>query len=242
MAKDTVSKQEGPLLGDGWFDPIETRVRFQLRSFIEGLLEEEVAAALGRARYDRVPEAKGYRNGHRDRQLLGTFGPVTVSVPRAQVAGADGKHEEWRSTNLPAYKRLTKQAEMVIAGAYLAGTNTRRVRRALSALFGGAVGKDTVSRAWQKVKSDWEAWQQRSLVDEDIVRVILDGTGVKVLLDRKSTNISVLVALGVRRDGQKSLPRRRPGFCWPCATWAGRARPPGGPCFSVAEVRCRIAA
>jgi putative transposase len=35
----------------------------------------------------------------------------------------------------------------LIAGAYFAGTNTRRVRRALAALFGGAVGKDTVSRA-----------------------------------------------------------------------------------------------
>jgi hypothetical protein len=31
------------------------------------------------------------------------------------------------------------------------------VRRALRALFGGAVGKDTVSRVWRKVKSDWEA-------------------------------------------------------------------------------------
>jgi hypothetical protein len=27
------------------------------------------------------------------------------------------------------------------------------VRRALAALFGGAVGKDTVSRTWRKVKS-----------------------------------------------------------------------------------------
>jgi hypothetical protein len=32
------------------------------------------------------------------------------------------------------------------------------VRRALSALFAGAVGKDTVSQVWRKVKSDWDAW------------------------------------------------------------------------------------
>src|ERR1700712_664686 len=32
------------------------------------------------------------------------------------------------------------------AGAYLSGTNTRRVKRALAALFKGAVGKDVVSR------------------------------------------------------------------------------------------------
>ena len=34
------------------------------------------------------------------------------------------------------------QVEALIAGAYLAGTNTRRVKRALAALFRCAVGKD----------------------------------------------------------------------------------------------------
>ena len=115
------------------------------------------------------------------------------------------RQAEWRSQTLPAYKRLTAQAERLIAGAYLAGTNTRRVRRALAALFGGAVGKDTVSRAWRKVQADWKAWQKRDLAGDDIVRLILDGTVVRVRLDRKATSLSVLVALGVRRDGQKVL-------------------------------------
>jgi hypothetical protein len=42
------------------------------------------------------------------------------------------------------------------------------VRRALASLFGGAVGKDTVSRVWRKVKSDWDA---RSLAIEPTRRV-----------------------------------------------------------------------
>jgi hypothetical protein len=79
------------------------------------------------------------------------------------------------------------------------------VRRALAALFGGAVGKDTVSRVWRKVKTDWEAWNARSLVEEPIVRLILDGTVVRVRLDRKATSISLLVVIGVREDGQKVL-------------------------------------
>ena len=62
-----------------------------------------------------------------------------------------------------------------------------------------------VSRAWRKVKVDWDAWCARSLADEDIVRLILDGTVIKTRLDRKATNISVLAAIGVRRDGQKVL-------------------------------------
>jgi putative transposase len=205
MTKDIAFADEVPLLGADWFDPLEAGVRQHIRGFIENMLEEELAAALGRGRYDRSAEAAGHRNGHRDRQLLGTFGPMTVSVPRARVTDSNGKQAEWRSKAFPAYKRLTVQAERLIVGAYLAGTNTRRVRRALAALFGGAVGKDTVSRTWHKVQSDWEAWQNRDLAGDDIVRLILDGTVVRVCLDRKATSLSVLVALGVRRDGQKVL-------------------------------------
>ena len=70
-------------------------------------------------------------------------------------------------------------------------------------MFGGTVGKDTVSRTWRKVKRD--AWNTRSLAGDPIVRLILDGTVVRVRLDRKATSISLLVVLGVRADGQKVL-------------------------------------
>ncbi len=192
--------------GDAWFDPIEAGIRERVRGFIEELIGQELEAALGRGRYERDAEApKGYRNGTRERQLLGSFGPVQISVPRARMTAAGGGTQEWRSATLPRYARMTKQVEALIAGAYLSGTNTRRVKRALAALFGGAVGKDVVSRTWRKVKTDWDVWNGRDLAGEDVVRLILDGTVVRVRLDRKATNISLLVVLGVRRDGQKVL-------------------------------------
>jgi putative transposase len=205
MDETTAMTEPQPFLGKDWFDPLETAVRGRIRGFIEEMLEAELDAALQRGRYDRQGTTRGHRHGHRGRQLVGTFGPVTLSVPRARLAGADGRTSEWRNQTIPAYRRLTKRAEALIAGAYLSGTNTRRVRRALGALFGGAIGKDVVSRAWHKVQTDWEAWQKRDLAGDDIVRLILDGTVVRVRLDRKATSLSVLVALGVRRDGQKVL-------------------------------------
>lgn len=194
-------------LGQDWFDPLEAGVRSRIRIFIEDLLEAELDAALSRRRYQRHPSSTpvGHRHGHRERSLLGTFGTVTVRVPRARLATPEGGTREWKNATIPAYKRMTRRAEALIAGAYLAGTNTRRVRRALAALFGGAVGKDTVSRVWRKVSTDWQAWCRRSLAEEDIVRLILDGTVVRVRLDRKATSISLLVVLGIRRDGQKVL-------------------------------------
>src|SRR5947208_8033923 len=192
--------------GEAWFDPIEAGVRDRVRGFIEELLEEELTAALGRCRHERAAaEPNGYRNGTRERRLLGSFGPVQISVPRARMAAEGGGTQEWRSAALPRYARMTRQVEALIAGAYLAGTNTRRVKRALASLFQGAVGKDVVSRTWRKVKTDWEAWNRRNLAAEEVVRLILDGTVVRVRLDRKVTNVSLLVVLGVRRDGQKLL-------------------------------------
>ena len=202
----TEAADTGLFAGDAWFDPIEAGIRERVRGFIEELLEQELTAALGRGKSERAAgEPKGYRNGTRERQLLGSFGPVEVEVPRARLAAADGGTTEWRSAALPRYARMTRAVEVLIAGAYLSGTNTRRVKRALAALFGGAVGKDVVSRTWRKVRTDWDAWNKRDLADEDIVRLILDGTVVRVRLDRKATNISLLVVLGVRRDGQKVL-------------------------------------
>jgi putative transposase len=203
-------------LFDNWFDPIETGVRERVREFIHAMIEGELDMSLSRPRYARGAKpsighgegaigAIGHRHGHRSRSLLGSFGRVEIEVPRARLNTADGKTTEWKSKALRAYQRRTFVADALIAGSYLAGTNTRRVRRALAALFGGAVGKDTVSRVWRKVKTDWEAWNARSLVEEPIVRLILDGTVVRVRLDRKATSISLLVVIGVREDGQKVL-------------------------------------
>src|ERR1700757_2694231 len=201
---------------DNWFDAIEVGLRERVREFIQAMIESELETALARPRHGPRPTVdvekgdgpkgiSGHRHGHRSRSLIGTFGRVEIAVPRARLDSAEGKTTEWKSSALRAYQRRTKQADSLIAGAYLAGTNTRRVRRALSAVFGGAVSKDTVSRVWRKVKGDWDVWNARSLAEEPIIRLILDGTVVRVRLDRKATTIVLLVVLGVRQDGQKVL-------------------------------------
>jgi len=197
-------------LFDNWLDPIETEVRARSRQFIEELIRSELDTALSRPRYGRSQmaghEAKagvtGHRHGSRTRRLTGTFGPIEIAVPRARLDDTEGKTTEWKSGALRAYQRRTLAADALIAGSYLAGTNTRRVRRALAALFGGTVGKDTVSRTWRKVKSDWDIWNSRSLAEEPIVRLILDGTVVRVRLDRAEAWRAVLgdlIKRGLRR-------------------------------------------
>ena len=218
MTSDITSARAGEaegLLFDTWFDPIEDGLRAKVRGFIEAMIEEELTTALARPRYGRraagqtgqeaAAPVTGHRHGRRTRQLTGTFGPTKIAVPRARLVGQDGTTREWKSGGLRAYQRRTLAADALIASTYLAGTNTRRVRRALAAVFAEGVGKDVVSRVWRKIKTDWDAWNRRDLAAEPVVRLILDGTVVRVRLDRKATAISLLVVIGVREDGQKVL-------------------------------------
>src|SRR5271154_3385495 len=94
--------------GERWFDPIEDAVRARVRGFIEELLEQELDGVLQRPRYQRkraetgageeaVSPPAGHRHGHRERSLLGSFGPVEINVPRARLETGGGATSEWKS-------------------------------------------------------------------------------------------------------------------------------------------------
>jgi putative transposase len=83
------------LINGDELDPLEDGVRRRVRAFIETILEEELRAVLGRGRYERCGEgAAGHRNGHRARQVIGTFGLETVKVPRARLVDEGGRTTE----------------------------------------------------------------------------------------------------------------------------------------------------
>lgn len=91
---------------DEGFDPIEDRLRANIRGTIEAVFNEELDDFLGRLRYGReAGTVKGYRHGSRDRRITGTFGTETISVPRARVTDEAGKVSGWRSKALPRYPK-----------------------------------------------------------------------------------------------------------------------------------------
>jgi len=104
MTKNTATSTSALLANEVGYDPIEDRLRLNIRTTIEAVFEEELEQFLGRCRYGRSGEAKaGYRHGYRERRLVGTFGPETVNIPRARIKDEDGKTREWRSKALPRY-------------------------------------------------------------------------------------------------------------------------------------------
>jgi len=185
---------------------LEAAIRERVREIIELVLQEEVEAALGAPRSQRVAERAGYRHGSKRRRLTLRTGTVQLEVPRARLAEADGGEREWQSQLVPRYRRSSREVEQSVLGVYLSGSNTRRIRGALEPLLtGAALSKSAVSRLVLRLEESHRTWQGRDLAEEKIVYLYLDAIYPKVCSGGRVVSLPVLVALGVREDGEKVL-------------------------------------
>ena len=115
---------------------IQAQLRARIREAIQITLEEELSEALGCSRYERNGQRRGYRNGSQTRQVTTAQGLQELDIPRGRIVDDNGNTREFRSAILPRYARRARQVAEAILGAYLAGANTRRIRKVLSPLVG----------------------------------------------------------------------------------------------------------
>ena len=188
-------------------DPLSAALRGEMRTLVERLIREELVAALGAEPYERTPERRGYQHSPRERTITTGLGPVTLTVPRGRLFTAPaGGSEEWQSQLLPRYARRTREVDAALAGLYLSGTNTRRVKLALRPLLKGApLSKSAVSRVVAGLKDQYETWRLRSLSGDVLKVLYLDAIWLRVRLAKKIEKLPVAVAIGVREDGTKVL-------------------------------------
>ncbi|HEU4339486.1 MAG TPA: IS256 family transposase [Planctomycetota bacterium] len=200
-------------------DLLTEGIRSRLRALIETMIEAELDAALEAARYARTESRAGTRNGSKPRTLHTSFGPVELEVPRARLRAREGARE-WRSEMLPRYQRRTPRLDETLLGLYLSGTNLRRIQAALRPLLDGApVGKNVVSRLTRRLRDHLEAWKHRSLKETSYVYLYLDATNLNVKVLGRVRKVPVLVALGVRLDGQKEILAMEPQVREREASW-----------------------
>lgn len=201
-------------------DLLTEGIRGRLRALVETLVEAELDAALEATRYARAEGRTGRRNGSKPRTLYTSFGQVELDVPRARLARPHEGTREWRSHLVPRYQRRTTSLDESLVGLYFSGTNLRRIKMALRPLTGTApLGKNVVSRLVLRLREHLEAWKNRSLRESTYVYVYLDATNLKVKILQKVRKVPVLVALGVRLDGQKEILAMEPQLKEAEATW-----------------------
>ena len=206
MAKSSTGPELRQEESDAWRESLEERLRDRMRELIEQFLDQEVDQALGASRGERAPSRSGYRHGSKPRSLVLRGGRVEVEVPRARCVTPEGSEREWRSQLLPRYRRSTPEVEQAVLGVYLSGGNTRRIRTALQPLLARApLSKSAVSRLVTRLEESYQLWQKRDLSAEKIVYLYLDAIYLKARSGGRVVSVPVLVALGVRANGEKVL-------------------------------------
>lgn len=183
---------------------LETLVRSQIQDFIQGLLEEEVTALLGRAKSARrepVDAPPGWRNGHgKPRRLALTSGTITVQRPRVR-----GLAERVESALLPLFCRRSREVGELLPRLYLHGLALGDFELALRGMLGTAAPLSPASL--ERLKAEWQteytAWTQHRLDELEIVYVWADGLYVKAGLEESKAALLVLV--GACADGRKVI-------------------------------------
>jgi transposase-like protein len=201
---------------------IHDKIRSKTREAIEAVLEEELTAALGSGAYERSDDRRGYRNGVQVRTMTTAGGSHEVRIPRGRLIDDEGTTSEFRSEILPRYARRTKEVDDAVLGVYLAGANSRRIRKALQPLLGSVnLSKSAVSRVVGRLKALFEAWNGRDLSTECYAVLYLDGFHLKVRVARRVVSVPVLAVLGVAEDGTKVLISLRVAASEAASQWSG---------------------
>src|SRR5262247_4323239 len=209
------SQMEG-LLGP---DRLSEALRGRVREVILKLAEAELAEVLAARHYERNGERRGYRNGKRERWVSTGLGATMIELPRARL-GRGEQEEEWQSRLIERYQRRARSVDSALLGCYLSGANGRLIRGALSALLRGVpLSKSAISRIVGRLEALFTDWRKRSLKEEAVVLLYLDAIALRVKIANKVISAPVLVALGVKADGQKvvldlELLQSESSECW----------------------------
>lgn len=181
-------------------DPIEELGRYAARLVLTSYLHAEVTEHLRARLYERTEERRGSRNGTRARKVSLGLGTVELDYPKVRET-----EEAFRSGILGAWQRKSATLVATLPNLYVEGLSTRDYERALGDLWEGTgVSRSTVSRANEKIKEGFQKWRRRSLEDEEIAYLYLDGYYEGVRFGTKGKE-ALLIVHGIRADGSRVL-------------------------------------
>jgi transposase-like protein len=201
-------------------DVLERLVREGARKLLQAALEAEVDEFLGRRRYQRTEEHRGYRNGHLPKRTIGVgMGAVEIKLPRVSDVPPEVRPDGFHSEIVAKYQRRSRTQARLLARLYLEGLASGDFEPVFRALVGETAALSPSSIL--KLKADWQqeyaAWKKRPLRGR-YVYLYADGFYVKAGPERDRT--AVLVVLGVDEQGHKELVAMDEGYRESTASWS----------------------
>jgi transposase-like protein len=188
-------------VGENPRESLSELAKLGARLIIQRAVEDEFDAWLGRARYERRPEAPpGLRNGFRPRRVQTGEGELSVEIPQVREAA-----ETFASKLFPRTPKLlrTEPLKALVIGAFVRGLSMRDVESLCEQAGLGKLSKSTASRICEELRERFEAFKRRSLYDVHLVALFLDATFISVR--PSGPKEGVLVAWGFTEDGERVL-------------------------------------
>jgi putative transposase len=209
------------------WENLEETLRQQIQGWLQDLLDEEVAAFLGRAKSRRrdlaapagTPQA-AYRNGHgKPRALTTPAGTITVRRPRVR-----GLEEQFESRVLPLFAKRTAAVGELLPQLYLHGLSAGDFDQALRGLLGedAPLSPSSILRLKAKWQQAYDTWGRRSLAEDQAVYLWVDGIYVKAGLEKEKA--ALLVALAALADGRKVIVAVQAGVRESTESWSSLLR------------------
>jgi len=195
MADPTIALME--YLRNMGFEPDEGFLQEALQRLTQTVLELEAAKQIGAGHYERTPERKTYRNGHRERVWETRVGEIPLRIPKVR----DGSYFP---SLLEPRRRAEKALLAVVQQAYVEGVSTRRVDDLLQALGLTGIDKSRVSRICKELDEVVERFRSRPL-EGQYPFVWLDALYLKVRDNHRIVSQALVIATGVRESGEREV-------------------------------------
>lgn len=187
-------------LQESFWGDFQGRTREALKKLLEADAEQQMADYWGLQWYERPGEEQSrvdYRNGGYERDYVTPLGVIRLRIPRT-------RQRSFRPRWIGRLERRAPEVAELIRQAFLRGISTRQVGRGVAVLTGEPISAQTVSRLTRVLDRAVRAFHQAPL-DDQWAYLILDGVWLKVRRAFGPQRVLLLVAYGVRPNGQRQL-------------------------------------
>jgi transposase-like protein len=170
------------------------------RLVLQRVVEDEVTAFVGRARYERTSSATGSRNGNRPKSIQTAEGEVHIAMPQVR-----GTVERFVSRVIPDVRGVvrTRPLEALVIGAYVRGLSDRDIESLMDEAGLGHLSKNTASQICRELRARYAAFCAKSLADVELLALFVDA--VYLPTRPSGAKEGVLVAWGYDRSGERVL-------------------------------------
>lgn len=186
-------------LQESFWGDFQGQTREMLKKLLETDAEQRMAEYLGLKWHERArPEERvDYRNGFYERDYVTPLGVIRLRIPRT-------RERSFLPRWIGRLERRAPEVAELIRQAFLRGISTRQVGRVVATLTGESVSAQTVSKLTRVLDQAVEEFHHRP-VGDDWAYLVLDGVWLKVRRAFGPQRVLLLVAYGIRRDGQREL-------------------------------------